>query len=29
MQSAAGLLWRALVLWLFLIFIVTVAHSLG
>jgi cobalamin biosynthesis protein CobD/CbiB len=29
MQSAGGLLWRALVLWLFLIFIVTVAHSLG
>jgi adenosylcobinamide-phosphate synthase len=29
MQSAVGLLWRALVLWLFLIFIVTVAHSLG
>jgi adenosylcobinamide-phosphate synthase len=29
MQSAVGLLWRALVLWLFLIFVVTVAHSLG
>ncbi len=29
MHSAVGLLWRALVLWLFLIFIVTVAHSLG
>jgi cobalamin biosynthesis protein CobD/CbiB len=29
MQSAVGLLWRALVLWLFLIFLVTVAHSLG
>jgi len=29
MQSTVGLLWRALVLWLFLIFIVTVAHSLG
>ena len=29
MQSAVGLLWRALVLWVFLIFIVTVAHSLG
>jgi adenosylcobinamide-phosphate synthase len=29
MASATGLMWRALVLWLFLIFIVTVAHSLG
>jgi adenosylcobinamide-phosphate synthase len=29
MESAVGLLWRALVLWVFLIFIVTVAHSLG
>jgi adenosylcobinamide-phosphate synthase len=29
MQSAVGLMWRALVLWMFLIFIVTVAHSLG
>jgi adenosylcobinamide-phosphate synthase len=29
MQSTVGLLWRALVLWVFLIFIVTVAHSLG
>lgn len=29
MQSAVGLLWRTLVLWVFLIFIVTVAHSLG
>ncbi|MGZ9080192.1 MAG: CobD/CbiB family protein [Burkholderiales bacterium] len=29
MQSAVGLLWRALVLWMFLIFVVTVAHSLG
>lgn len=29
MQSAVGLIWRALVLWMFLIFIVTVAHSLG
>ncbi|HZN26173.1 MAG TPA: CobD/CbiB family protein [Burkholderiales bacterium] len=29
MASATGLIWRALVLWLFLIFIVTVAHSLG
>jgi adenosylcobinamide-phosphate synthase len=29
MASTTGLIWRALVLWLFLIFIVTVAHSLG
>ena len=29
MQSAVGLIWRALVLWMFLIFIVTVAHSLA
>jgi cobalamin biosynthesis protein CobD/CbiB len=29
MQSAVGLLWRTLVLWVFLIFLVTVAHSLG
>lgn len=29
MQSAVGLIWRALVLWIFLIFIVTIAHSLG
>jgi adenosylcobinamide-phosphate synthase len=29
MASATGLMWRALVLWLFLVFIVTVAHSLG
>ena len=29
MQSAVGLIWRALVLWVFLIFIVTIAHSLG
>jgi adenosylcobinamide-phosphate synthase len=29
MQSAVGLIWRALVLWMFLLFIVTVAHSLG
>jgi cobalamin biosynthesis protein CobD/CbiB len=29
MQSAVGLIWRALVLWVFLIFIVTTAHSLG
>jgi adenosylcobinamide-phosphate synthase len=29
MQSAVGLMWRALVLWMFLLFILTVAHSLG
>jgi cobalamin biosynthesis protein CobD/CbiB len=29
MASATGLMWRALVLWMFLVFIVTVAHSLG
>jgi cobalamin biosynthesis protein CobD/CbiB len=29
MQSAVGLIWRALVLWVFLVFLVTVAHSLG
>ena len=29
MQSAVGLIWRALVLWMFLMFVVTVAHSLG
>lgn len=29
MHSASGLVWRALVLWMFLVFIVTVAHSLG
>jgi adenosylcobinamide-phosphate synthase len=29
MQSAIGLIWRALVLWLFLAFILTVARSLG
>jgi adenosylcobinamide-phosphate synthase len=29
MQSAVGLIWRALVLWMFLVLIVTVAHSLG
>ena len=27
MQSAIGLIWRALVLWMFLVFVVTVAHS--
>jgi cobalamin biosynthesis protein CobD/CbiB len=29
MQSAVGLIWRALVLWLFVVLLVTVAHSLG
>lgn len=29
MQSAVGLIWRALVLWVFLVFLVTIAHSLG
>jgi adenosylcobinamide-phosphate synthase len=29
MQSAVGLIWRALVLWMFLLFLVTLAHSLG
>lgn len=29
MQSTIGLIWRALVLWMFLVFVVTVAHSLG
>jgi cobalamin biosynthesis protein CobD/CbiB len=29
MQSAVGLIWRALVLWMFLVLLVTVAHSLG
>ena len=29
MQSAIGLIWRALVLWMFLVFVVTVANSLG
>jgi cobalamin biosynthesis protein CobD/CbiB len=29
MQSAVGLIWRALVLWMFLVFVVTVANSLG
>lgn len=29
MQSAVGLIWRALVVWVFLVFLVTVAHSLG
>src|SRR2546423_1536428 len=29
MQSAVGLIWRALVLWMFLVLIVTIAHSLG
>ncbi|MBI4194919.1 MAG: CobD/CbiB family protein [Betaproteobacteria bacterium] len=29
MRSTVGLIWRALVLWMFLVLIVTVAHSLG
>jgi cobalamin biosynthesis protein CobD/CbiB len=29
LQSGVGLIWRALVLWMFLILVVTVAHSLG
>jgi cobalamin biosynthesis protein CobD/CbiB len=29
MQSTVGLIWRALVLWMFLLLVVTVAHSLG
>ena len=29
LQSAVGLIWRSLVLWMFLVLIVTVAHSLG
>lgn len=29
MQSTAGLIWRALVLWMFVLLIVTIAHSLG
>lgn len=29
MQSAVGLVWRALVLWMFLVLLVTVAYSLG
>ena len=29
MRQAAGLVWRALVLWMFLIFVVSVAHALG
>lgn len=29
MQSTVGLIWRALVLWVFLVFLITVAHSLG
>lgn len=29
MQSAVGLIWRALVLWMFLVLVVTIAHSLG
>jgi len=29
MQSATGLIWRALVLWMFLILLVSLAHALG
>jgi cobalamin biosynthesis protein CobD/CbiB len=29
MQSAAGLVWRALVVWMFLVLIVSIAHALG
>lgn len=29
MENATGLIWRALVLWLFLVFIVSLAHALG
>jgi adenosylcobinamide-phosphate synthase len=29
MQSTVGLIWRALVLWMFLVLLVTVAHTLG
>jgi len=29
MQSTVGLIWRALVLWMFLVLLVTVAHALG
>ncbi|MBI3045596.1 MAG: CobD/CbiB family protein [Betaproteobacteria bacterium] len=29
MQSAAGLVWRALVLWMFLILVISFAHALG
>jgi cobalamin biosynthesis protein CobD/CbiB len=29
MQSAEGLVWRSLALWLFLIFLVSLAHALG
>ncbi|MDH5534386.1 MAG: CobD/CbiB family protein [Betaproteobacteria bacterium] len=29
MQSTVGLIWRALVLWMFLLFVVTVAYALG
>jgi hypothetical protein len=29
MRSAVGLVWRALVLWVFLVLVVTVAHALG
>jgi len=29
LQQAVGLIWRALVLWLFLVFLVSLAHALG
>jgi hypothetical protein len=29
LQQAVGLIWRALVLWMFLVLLVTIAHSLG
>lgn len=29
MQGAAGLIWKALVLWMFVILVVTIAHALG
>jgi cobalamin biosynthesis protein CobD/CbiB len=29
MQSAVGLIWRALVLWMFIVLLITIVHSLG
>ena len=29
MTSAVGLIWRSLVLWMFVVLLVTVAHALG
>jgi adenosylcobinamide-phosphate synthase len=29
MRAAVGLIWRALVTWMFLMFVVTLAYSLG